>query len=123
MHPKYNIKPKGYELLLLRSSTTAALTLKEKKSYQESIVSERNVHLAAFCAKQEENWPHKKELNPVSFVYVEQYRVAFCPIGKTGTSTWFSRFGKLTGLDRKQQGEKQKKQRPLSNMEIRARWS
>ena len=67
---------------------------------QESIISGRNAHLARFCQEQRRHGKAillgmQEVFSVRSLVYLKNETTAFCPNGKTGTTSWFKRFHRM----------------------------
>ena len=61
------------------------------------VMEERRNLVAKFCQKRlaEGDWPSlETRFHVGNMAYVEKYNLTYCPIGKTGTGTWFARFVK-----------------------------
>ena len=61
------------------------------------VMDERRQLVAKFCKKRlkEGDWPSlERGFYRWNLAIVEKYNLAYCPIGKTGTSAWFARFVK-----------------------------
>ena len=67
----------------------------ENSAERHWVLAERRRHVTQFCQRRlaQGGWPYlERDFTERNLVFVEKFNLSYCPIGKTGTSTWFARF-------------------------------